>query len=86
MSDASDHFGTLTKISNVGKYVTKTDVFCRKSKLSPQVWQQFNSELSSLLSSTHDNERDANVFANNIIKAYSKVIDKFMPLQKLSRK
>ena len=86
MSDASDHFGTLTKVSGVDKTDIISDVYYRKTRLSDSDWQKFNTELTSQLSNAHNDQHDANLFANNIINAYSKVIDKFMPLKKLSRK
>ena len=86
LSDASDHFGTLTKISGIDRTDFVSDVYYRKTRLTSHNWQNFNAELNSQLLSTSCVQHDANMFANSIINAYSKVIDKFMPLKKLSRK
>ena len=45
MNDVSDHFGTLTKISNVALDKDKSDIFIRKSNLSPQQWDCLNVDL-----------------------------------------
>ena len=62
------------------------DTYYRKTTLSCDNWQKFNAELNSQLLTISSDQLDANLFANSIINAYSKVIDKFMPLKKLSIK
>ena len=86
MSDASDHFGTLTRVTGVDRTEQMSDVYYRKTRLSDHDWQKFNAKLSFQLLSSQNDQPNANLLANNIINAYSKVIDKFMPLKKLSRK
>ena len=44
MSDASDHFSILTKVSDAAKPNEKNQIYYRRSKLSSQEWQQFNDE------------------------------------------
>ena len=49
MSDASDHYGTLTRISGVNKDIDDQDIYVRKSKLSPKEWERFSAHLNYIL-------------------------------------
>ena len=89
ISDVSDHYSLLTKIHGVSSAKDNTDIFFRKSNLSEYEWEQFNIELSDILNHDLPDECVANnieEYANTITNAYSSLIDKFMPLKKLSRK
>ena len=89
ITDVSDHFSTLTKISGFTKTKDNADVYVRKSKLSDSEWEQFNSELFNLLDSklpSTSTNYDVNYCAGVITDSYQTVVDKFMPLRKLSRK
>ena len=49
LSDVSDHFGILTKVSDINKSYVKNDVYYRRSKLNEKEWKQFNLELKQTL-------------------------------------
>ena len=90
-SDVSDHFGIVTKINGVIGTSDKQDVYYRKSFLTPPEQEQFNSELKSLLyyeysHLTYAGKYDANSYANCILNTYNVVMDKFMPLKKMTKK
>ena len=89
ISDVSDHYSLLTKIHGVSSVKDNTDIFFRKSNLSDCEWERFNTELSDILNHELPDECVADnieEYANSITNAYSSLIDKFMPLKKLSRK
>ena len=89
MSDVSDHFSTVTKIEGISKKNVVEDVFVRKSNLSASEWELFNKELQySLACNLPHSSTDFNVndYANCITETYKTLIDKYMPLKKLSRK
>ena len=88
-SDVSDHYGTLTKIKGYAQPDKHKEIYRRKTKLSDEEWAKFNAELNTLLSNElaePHKDLDANLEANAIIDAYQKLIDKYMPLVKLTRK
>ena len=87
-ADISDHFGTLSKIRGLGDDQPDTDIFYRRSTLSESEWEAFNSELDSALQQINSNfmSHNPNVLATSITKIYLNLIDKYMPLRKLSRK
>lgn len=88
MSDASDHFSILTKVSDAAKPNEKNQIYYRRSKLSSQEWQQFNDELKSTLRQklAYIDEADPNFSADCITNTYHSLIEKFMPIRTLSRK
>ena len=89
LSDVSDHFSTLTKVSGIVKSNSKEPIYRRKSDLSASEWKEFNEELGNILNvklSNQNEEHDANFMANCISNTYRYLLDKYMPLQKLSRK
>ena len=89
MSDVSDHYSTLTKISGFPKSSVKNDIYSRKSDLNQNEWNRFNIGLKNLLCHElplESHNHDVNHQANSIAKAYHTMIDKFMPLRKLSAK
>ena len=85
-ADVSDHYGTLSKIKGLFDENTQSEIFYRKSNLSDYEWEAFNSELDSALQhlkrdfTTHD----PNFLANKITQTYVELIEKYMPLKKLS--
>ena len=77
----------MTKVSNFKENTVKKDVYYRKNKLTPHEWDQFNSELNTLLSNVESAVRsDVNSYTNIIINAYQNVINKYMPLKILKKK
>ena len=89
IDDATDHYPTLTKIKGVTRIRERGDIFRRKNKLSKEKWDQFNDELIFLLNqklSSANQPHGANYIANSITEIYQHLIDKYMPLVKLSRK
>ena len=88
LSDVSDHYSTLTKISSFSKTTNNSDIFVRKSKLTENEWFRFNFELGNILCHKLSSGFDYNVNdqADIISQAYKTVVDKFMPLRKLSQK
>ena len=89
VSDVSDHYSTLTKVAGLSKTKDNSDIYVRKTKLSESEWDRFNSELFDMLNAklpkTSANY-DVNSCAQIISDAYQCMVDKFMPLRKLSRK
>ena len=83
-----DHYSTLTKISNFSKSTGNADIFVRKSKLTETEWHNFNLELGTILSNKlcHGSNYNVNQQANIISEAYQTLVDKYMPLKKLSKK
>ena len=49
MSDVSDHFSTLTKISQFSKSTEKTYTYSRKTDLNEKEWNRVNFELGNIL-------------------------------------
>ena len=89
MSDVSDHYSTLTKISGFPKSSEENNIYSRKSDLNQNEWDRFNIGLKNLLCHElplESHNHDVNHQANSIAKAYQTMIDKFMPLRKLSAK
>ena len=90
MSDTSDHFGTFSKIEGLSCEDTFPDVFYRKSFLNDSEWNNFNEELNISLKPIMENKSlpncnvDVNVTAKIVTDTYRKLIDKYMPLRKLS--
>ena len=64
-------------------------IYRRKTNLSKDEWYQFNYELNTLLEnelSTVSSDECPDYVADKLTKSYQDLLDKFMPLQKLSRK
>ena len=49
MNDVSDHYGTMTKISNVPLAKDTSNVYIRKSNLTDKQWELFNGDLYDIL-------------------------------------
>ena len=88
LSDVSDHYSTLTKIGDFNKSSKKNDIYFRKCNLSKKLWNDFNFELGNILNENFPSgfDCDVNHQANIISKAYKILVDKYMPLKKLSKK
>ena len=90
VSDVSDHYSTLTKVAGLSKKSkNNSNVYVRKTKLSESEWDQFNSQLFDLLNAKlpkTSTNYNVNLCAGIISDAYQSMVDKFMPLRKLSRK
>ena len=89
LSDVSDHYATLTKVSGLVREHKHEIIYRRKSHLNENEWKNFNEELKSTLSvklSRAGNISDPNEVAVTITKTYQILLDKYMPLKKLSRK
>ena len=88
-SDTTDHYATLTKIKGVMNKTKREDIFRRKTNLSEEKWAQFNVELNLILSeklNKNDLVLNVNNIAECITKTYQLLLDKYMPMKKLSRK
>ena len=73
MSDVSDHYGTLTKITGFRKYVNNAPIYRRKTNLNEKEWNDFNNELKSVLCEKilmQEEEIEPNYIANCISNAY----------------
>ena len=84
-SNMSDHFSTLSNIKSIQAVRSNPDIYYRKTSLSSEQWNAFNTELYSILSSELSSDiidDDVNVYASKISDAYKQVIDKYMPLLK----
>ena len=88
MADITDHFGTLSKIEGVLKKSDAPEIYFRNSNLSDSQWQEFNSELECSLGRNIPFQHllNSNYLAKYITSTYQDVIEKFMPLKKLSKK
>ena len=88
MSDVSDHFSILTKIPDANKPNERNKVFYRRSKLTPEKWQLFNTELKTTLGENliRGECHDPNSTADFIMSTYHSLIEKYMPIKTLSRR
>ena len=86
--DVSDHFPIITKIDYAINRKQKEAMYRRKTSLNDQEWLQFSYELGSLLNNELDAKTTENVdeFAKSITSIYRRLIDKFMPFRKLTRR
>ena len=88
MGDVSDHFGTYSKIGGLlSNDQSPQDVFFRKTNLSESQWNDFNNELHEALQHlpTNPETSDVNEMARTITTTYTYLINKYMPLRKLSK-
>ena len=88
LSDATDHYSTITKVKQAVKINKKEAIYRRKTNLTEQEWENFNNELGAILTEkiSCSVDSDANYIATVISNTYQKLLDKYMPLKKLSRK
>ena len=86
-SNISDHFSAFVSLKEMkNKHIPKSDVFIRKKILSQVEWRKFNTELQASLSELNFNNTNVHVMTNQIIAIYQSLVDKYMPLRKLTRK
>ena len=86
-SRISDHFSTFATFKEMkNKHIPKSDVYIRKKIISQVEWRNFNDELKTSLNLVNFENTDVHEITNQIITAYQKLVDKYMPLKKLSRK
>ena len=89
-SDVSDHFSTLAKIVDANAInISKKPIYRRKKFLSPQEKNNFNRELNFLLNKFGCFDPDSPYTVDEktafLISCYESLIDKYMPLKKLSQ-
>ena len=88
-SGISDHFSVLATIKGVKKFkMSDVCLFKRKAKLTANEMLNFNTDLNNALqgSGVPLDEMNVNERTDFILRTYRKLIDKYMPLRKLSRK
>ena len=88
-SDVTDHYSTLTKIRGITCPRKHETIYRRKPNLSETEWAKFNEELNAILNerlSRTDGNLNANSIASCITNSYQYLLDKYMPLRKLTRK
>ena len=89
LSDISDHYSVLSKVDYDINRRSYDPVYRRKTNLSENEWYHFNFELDYMLKTIPPNVKQLecpNELAEAIVKIYQKLMDKYMPLRKLSRK
>ena len=86
-SAISDHFSVFTKLKNMkSKHIPKTDVYTRKKILSQVEITNFNNELQTKINNLNFDNTNVHELAEQLVDIYKDLIDKYMPLRKLSRK
>ena len=88
-SGISDHFATLAKVNCcIIPKLSRANVMRRKTKFTDQEIINFNNELSTAITGNGAsyNSDCPNIRTAHIIATYQSLIDKYMPLKKLSRK
>ncbi len=88
-SDVSDHFPVLSKIDFAVNRKNNDPIYRRKTNLSKEDWFKFNSDLKQNLDREIPlvkNKNCPNCIAKQITTTYQKLIEKYTPLEKLSRK
>ena len=68
------------------KHIPKSDIYVRKKILSQVEWTNFNTELHTSLNELNVFDENVHETTNRIIAIYQKLVDKYMPLRKLTRK
>ena len=89
LSDISDHFSTLTKITSVRHQKMKNiKAYKRKFRINELEEQQLLTDLNILLNNDPVIAMDAcpNIKAKIIIQSYQNIIDKYYPLKRISKK
>ena len=89
-SGISDHFSTMTKIVDAKNInVTKQTIYRRKKSLTSTEIKSFNKDLRNLISNNSfdcTTPKSLNEQTTHLISAYQVLIDKYMPLRKISNK
>ena len=83
-SGVTDHYGTLSKIEGNTQNTEMQDIYFRKTKLSDQKWEEFNSHFQNSITKNIPFPQllDANSLAEAITHTYQASIDEFMPLKR----
>ena len=83
-----DHFATLSKIKGFSRNFKKEEVFFRKTNLNDSDWENLNEDLKNTLKDKIPFEHllNAENLASSITDCYQTVVDKHMPLRKISKK
>jgi len=84
----SDHFSTLTKVSNFSKSSKPNDVYYRKCDLSEKQWDNYSFDLGNILYHEFPSGYgwDVNYQAYTVSNALNILGEKYMPERKLSKK
>ncbi len=86
-SDISDHYSTIIKIKDITNiHIPKHDVYVRKKVLSPSELIDLNMELQVELDKINITNSNINEATETIIVTYQKILDKYIPFEKLTRK
>ena len=87
-SGASDHFSTLTKIIDCkSTIISKQVIYSRTKTLTKNEIIAFNRDLDNLLKNNEVvDTNDTHENTKYLISSYQKLIDKYMPLRKMSNK
>ena len=89
LSDVSDHFSTLTKITSIRNYYKKEkDIYKRKFKINETEKRNLLYDLGTFFNSQPIQRLQGcpNVMANIITQVYQNIINKYFPLKKVSKK
>ena len=89
LSDISDHFSTLTRITNLQNFHKRQkDVYKRKFKISESEKQNLMYDLETFFDSPpiHRLQACPNVMANIITQVYQNIMNKYFPLKKVPKK
>ena len=88
LSDITDHFATLTKINGISRNFEKEEVLYRKTNLTDLEWENLNCDLDKSFKDNipFPNLLNAQHLASSITDCYQTIVDKHMPLKKISKK
>ena len=88
LSDITDHFATLTKINGISRNFEKEEIFYRKTNLNDLEWENLNKDLDITLKENIPFQHllNAEHLARSITDCYQTIVDKHMPLKKLTKK
>ena len=89
-SSISDHFSTITKITDAKNInISKQTIYRRKKTLTSTEIRSFNEDLQKLLQNNSFDcatSESLNEKTNYLISAYQTLIDKYLPLRKITKK
>ena len=86
-SAISDHFSVYTKLNQMKtKHIQKTEIYSRKKSLSQAELLNFNNELQATINGWNFENTNVHDSADYLIKIYQNLIEKYLPMRKLSRK
>ena len=83
----SDHYSTIIKVKDIQNiHIPKHEVYVRKKVLSASELVELNNELQEALNSINITTSTLDLATEEIIKIYQETMDKYIPLEKLTRK